>query len=338
VTHGKSNDIGTSKSLKLIFKRVFSSRKRTWVALITLAVLVAAAQFFSSVPMAYLTHSWIVNNTKKPGSVRLLAVGDTGSGNENQKGVAAAMEKACQESPLDGVLLLGDNFYTQGVSGVEDVQWRTKFLDVYHYDCLKTTPFYALLGNHDYKGKPSSQIEYMEQSKGRWIMPARAYALQFGDVLGVAMLDTNFPDACGLPFCSLNWVAKALQEKASTWTITAGHHPLLSGGKYKVPRWPPRAFISDFVCASQSRIYLSGHDHNLQHLKGKSDYLPCEIDQLVLGGGGADLYEVEDLAGITQFKKMFYGFGEIKANETKLEFSIRDGLDASVVHSFERVK
>ena len=328
----------STKSLKLMFSRVFASRKRTWIAVGILAILAALGRFFTSIPMTYFTHHWGVEKLKEPNRVRILAVGDTGSGNENQRTVGVSLERACLESPTDGIVLLGDNFYNEGVESVDDIQWQSKFLDMYNLPCLRQTPFFALLGNHDYRGKPKAQINFTEVSEGRWVMPARAYALTFGKILGIGMIDSNFPDACGMPFCSLNWVKTGLQENPTSWELTAGHHPLFSGGKYKEFRWPPAAFVGDFVCNSQSRIYLAGHDHNLQHLKGKTARMPCEIDQLIIGGGGASLNDVEDVPGMTQFKRSFYGFAEITATEKNLRVVFRDGLEGKELHAFERFR
>ena len=61
----------------------------------------------------------------------LITVGDTGRGNEDQFEVANGMAKVCQESGCDLVLLLGDNFYLDGVNLTEDPQLKTKFEKVY---------------------------------------------------------------------------------------------------------------------------------------------------------------------------------------------------------------
>ena len=56
----------------------------------------------------------------------LIAVGDTGTGNEEQFEVANGMAKVCQESGCDLVLLLGDDFYQDGFNSTEDPQVKAK--------------------------------------------------------------------------------------------------------------------------------------------------------------------------------------------------------------------
>ena len=47
--------------------------------------------------------------------LQLIAVGDTGTGNEDQFKVAEGMAKVCEKYGCDLVLMLGDNFYPNGV-------------------------------------------------------------------------------------------------------------------------------------------------------------------------------------------------------------------------------
>ena len=47
--------------------------------------------------------------------LQVIVLGDTGTGNEDQLKVADGMAKVCDQSGCDFVLLLGDNFYPNGV-------------------------------------------------------------------------------------------------------------------------------------------------------------------------------------------------------------------------------
>ena len=87
--------------------------------------------------------------------LQLVAVGDTGTGNEEQFEVAHGMARICKESGCDMVLLLGDNFYPNGVKSTEDPQFQSKFEEVYKE--IKK-PFFAVLGNHDVKQDVLSQV------------------------------------------------------------------------------------------------------------------------------------------------------------------------------------
>src|SRR6186997_2584089 len=53
-------------------------------------------------------------------TLRFVAMGDTGNGNQQQKKVAAAVRDLCAAEGCDFVLLLGDNIYDKGADSVDD--------------------------------------------------------------------------------------------------------------------------------------------------------------------------------------------------------------------------
>src|ERR1044071_6451051 len=82
------------------------------------------------------------------GTLRLALVGDAGL---QTVSVASAITKT---KPYDAILLLGDNFYPCGVRSATDPKWHV--VDALtHLDI----PIYAVLGNHDYCGKPDVQVD-----------------------------------------------------------------------------------------------------------------------------------------------------------------------------------
>lgn len=69
------------------------------------------------------------------------------------------------------VLLLGDNFYENGVKSIEDPLWNT-FESLFSDKAFQEMPFYSVLGNHDYHYSPFSQVLYsLTPSSYRWYMP-----------------------------------------------------------------------------------------------------------------------------------------------------------------------
>ncbi|MEK7755630.1 MAG: hypothetical protein AAB385_00250, partial [Planctomycetota bacterium] len=62
---------------------------------------------------------------------RFMVVGDMGTGRPDQYKVAAAMAQRAKSDHVDFILTVGDNIYEDGVSSVDDPQWKTKFEDVY---------------------------------------------------------------------------------------------------------------------------------------------------------------------------------------------------------------
>ena len=265
-------------------------------------------------------------------SVTLLVVGDTGSAAPGQFAVAKLLEDLCVAQHPQGVLLLGDNFYMSGVRSVDDSQWNEKFEDMYRGPCLKTQKFYAIFGNHDYMGSKDAQIIY-SQKNPRWVMPARTYQIKAGPALDLFVMDTNVPDWCGLTWCSLDALGEQMKKSTAAWKILLGHHPVLTAGKYKGRAGFSQWVTEKFICHNQIPFYFSGHDHNLQHLhqqKGASG-ASCEYDQVIVGAGGASLYPVAPLEGVSEFAEASYGAMVLRVDDQRLHFAFY-GADKGFNH------
>ena len=123
-----------------------------------------------------------------------VVIGDWGrDGASKQRDVAGQMGKAAAASGSKFVIAVGDNFYEDGVQSVDDPHFRASFEDVYTAPSLQT-PWYAILGNHDYHGNVDAQIAYSAKS-ARWHMPARYYtrteSLPGGGSADFFFLDTS---------------------------------------------------------------------------------------------------------------------------------------------------
>ena len=75
------------------------------------------------------------------------------------------------------VFMLGDNFYGLQPDGPDEARFNGTFEDVYIAPSLKSIPFWAIAGNHDWGGNVSQQIEYtnspqnaphLKDGRGRW--------------------------------------------------------------------------------------------------------------------------------------------------------------------------
>lgn len=297
------------------------SRKLGWIVFLSSCFCLMFAAYLA-LPSKVISHE-IMGKLEDPREVRLLFVGDTGSGNSNQLAVAQLLEELCEQVQPAAVVLLGDNFYHVGVTSVHDPLWKDRFENVYSGDCLKKLSFYAILGNHDHRASPDAQISYTQLGSGRWVMPARYYALRFGEILEIGALDTSIPDRCGFTsLCSVDWIAERLKKSNAAWKIIIGHHPMLSGGKYRSLKWFASLVLPDLYCRSGAAAYISGHDHGLQHLHGRVRGAACKIDQFVSGAGGADLYPTEVLADKTLYAESVHGvlLGRFTPHEQRYEF------------------
>lgn len=287
------------------------------LALLILILVVAAIVWRWPIP-AYQGQNLRVD-LPVPESFEILLLGDMGTGDEQQARVADAMEQYCESHPLTAVIFLGDNFYPRGVASTDDPQWKNKFLNMYNKDCLKALPFYAILGNHDYKTNPEAQILFKSEAPA-WHMPYRFFEIAFGSRLQLVMIDSNYPDFCGLAsHCTLDFLKQSLGEGEFGDRIVLGHHPLISASE-KYPKQDMRGKIIQKMICDRATTYISGHSHHLEHRQLKG----CRTDAFISGGGGADLYQVNSEDPDSYFSNSKYGFLSLKVVPGELHFTFFD--------------
>jgi len=203
--------------------------------------------------------------------IRVLAFGDFGDGGKGQREVASAMLQYHRQRPFDFAITLGDNFYNNGMRGVDDPRWKTWWDQL--YDPLGIQ-FYATLGNHDYgfPQSPEAEILYSKKSPS-WRMPATRYTYTAGSVQFFATDSQKMtPD-------QLEWLQKELVSSTARWKVVYGHHTIYSHGYHgNTPE-----LIRDLLPLIKDRvdIYLSGHDHDMQHLRPEGN-----LHFFVSGSGG----------------------------------------------------
>lgn len=282
--------------------------------------------------------SWPPNDSNGGRSiVRLMAVGDTGTGGPGQYKVAAAMEAVCNQAKkkkFDGILLLGDNFYPAGVASTEDPQWQEKFERPYGSPCLATMPFYPVLGNHDYRLSPQAQIDY-SLVQSRWRMPGRFYSVDFGPVARLIALDTQHFDWCGSPRdCVYDFMKSRIASAKGAWTILTGHHPMASssahGRSYDGTYF--KHTIRDTVC-KQADFYLAGHAHQLEHLQLDG----CKTDFIVAGAGGADIGRLKEDRPGSKFVQAKSGFVTMELEDGKATVMFHDD-EGRQIYRYEKLK
>ncbi len=298
-----------------------------------------------------------------PRRVRFVAIGDTGKGNDGQRQVAAAMAQVCATEGCDFVVLLGDNIYDAGVSGVDDPLWQERFEQPYAGLDL---PFYAVLGNHDYGGwlvvplgglgnefsKGQHEVAYSQVS-AKWRMPATHYTFTAAHV-GFIALDTNailwgdttYGDQA-------TWLPTATAAVADRrWQIVLGHHPYRSNGEHgnagnydapelagiPIPNPLPiqngaamKDFFDAHVCGI-GQVYLTGHDHSRQWLD--ENERACGMELLV-SGAGASVTSLRDRGNRAHYQDASeVGFLHVDIDGDTLRGRFFDGTGAL---DFERV-
>nr|KAG5714028.1 hypothetical protein BaRGS_020356 [Batillaria attramentaria] len=210
------------------------------------------------------------------------------------------MAKIAERYSPEFIMELGDNFYYDGVKNVEDKRFKVgyyemcvkpvvTFEDIYSQKSLQI-PWYLVAGNHDHNGNVSAQIAYSKVSK-RWNFPNYYYPLKFtipgtSDSVEFVMMDTVL--LCGntgddrlhtqpagpadKQVANDQWtfVQNSLQNSKATYLFTAGHFPV-----YSIAEHGPTKCLVDqllpMLYKYKASGHMSGHDHNLQHLRSSKD-------------------------------------------------------------------
>lgn len=262
-----------------------------------------------------------------------LVLGDWGrNGFFNQAEVAEGMGRVAERINSRFTISTGDNFYTSGVTSVDDPKWDRSFEDVYTAPSLQRR-WYVVLGNHDWQGNVPAQIAYSDVSD-RWYMPAQYFAEEkaFGPDSTRALfvyIDTNplaYPpeyegrfDDSGVwdPEGQLAWLEETLSTSTAPWKIVVGHHPIYGSGRY--PDNP--RLVETLVPLFEEygvQTYFCGHDHNLQHLRPEGS----TVDYFISGAGS--LLRAVEPSQNTLFAVERSGFMAVSMTPTLMEVQALD--------------
>lgn len=227
----------------------------------------------------------------------LLALGDTGQPPtwlpwlDGQNVVAFALEHEDRRAPSDGLVLLGDNFYEEGLEE-EDLVERVRGNLVTPYcrfvqlagprsaevsdgcNPSRQTPatIYAVLGNHDLESPESRELQIQEVPRfvSNWRMPEkRAAALEIADGVSLILFDSSYLRETG----DSGPLREALVAARGPWRILAGHHPV---GTSRDEGYKKAAGVGRYGALVEGAIrdarvpvqlMLAGHEHNLQLLE-----------------------------------------------------------------------
>jgi tartrate-resistant acid phosphatase type 5 len=211
-----------------------------------------------------------------------LVIGDWGrQGEYNQAEVGEQMGKFGKDLDIQFVISTGDHFYPNGIAGVDDRQWLESFENIYKAHSLHCD-WYPVLGNHDYRGDPESQIEYSKRSR-RWQLKQHYYTIEKAiDKKNTALfvfLDT--PPLIRQYYKELDkthiggqdttrqyfWLDSVLAASKAQWKIVVGHHHVFTGGK-RAPEQPEMVErVKPLLEKYGVQAYFNGHEHDLQVIK-----------------------------------------------------------------------
>lgn len=280
----------------------------------------------------------------RPARVSLLAVGDTGAhhpwippGFSGQERVGRALAESDRHAPVDALLLLGDNFYPDGLRAAKfEERLRENVVGPYcrfvaltergrarlggacgpHSGGPPSGPLLAVLGNHDYnlRESPRLQRERVPEYVANWSVPRRLAAVtELGEGVSLVRVDTLrlVEGADPAP------VGAALRRARGPWRILAAHHPMADpGGGGLDPNVRPAMARAVAAAGVPVQLYLAGHQHNLQVLT-----LPPPAPPLhVVSGAGSETRPLAPTRDDRRFGLDALGFARVDlVRESKSE-------------------
>lgn len=237
----------------------------------------------------------------------LLAVGDTGTPPgwlpfllDGQVAVGRAMQRAHRANPVDAVVLLGDNFYPDGLHADElddrvlenvarpycdFVEPTAELARRLGDDCpAPTRPIPRLLvvlGNHDLKTAGSVELERdgVPRLVGNWSLPApdEPAVRELPGGLSLIFLDTEWPWGGD----EVDALAAALVAAKGPWRVIVGHRPPITGH----PKLSKMIRLAAIQAGVVVHLDLAGHVHGLVAVRG-AENAPALT---VVAGSGSEI-------------------------------------------------
>ncbi|KAJ6771783.1 PURPLE ACID PHOSPHATASE [Salix koriyanagi] len=261
------------------------------------------------------------------------------------------MGKIGEKLDIDFVVSTGDNFYDNGLTGLNDQAFEESFTKIYTATSLQKQ-WYSVLGNHDYRGDVAAQVHpALRKVDSRWLC-LRSFILNT-EIAGLFFVDTT-------PFVidyftdmdhTYDWrgvtprkayldslikdLESALSESTARWKIVVGHHAIKSAG-YHGDTKELNDLLLPMLKAYNVDMYVNGHDHCLEHISS----LDSPIQYLTSGAGSkawrGDLnqnYKEDDL-------KFFYdgqGFMAVQLTNNDAEITFYNAF-GKILHEWKALK
>src|SRR5688500_4463932 len=250
----------------------------------------------------------------KEGSVRLLVIGDTGTGSGKQQELAKVMLRYRQTFPFEFVLMLGDNMY----GSEKAFDYKQKFENVYRPLLDQKVKFYAALGNHDESNQRFYEFFNMEGQE--------YYRFKKGNVSFYA-LNSNYMDKK-----QIDWLKDKLATDTASWKIAFFHHPPYSSGGKHGSDTKLREVVEPLFLQHGVNVVLAGHEHFYERIKPQKG-----IHYFISGSGGklrkGDIKKGSPLTAKAYDKDMSFMLAEISDEQMHFQVISRTGetVDAGVV-------
>lgn len=144
------------------------------------------------------------------------------------------------------------------------------------------------------------------------------------------------------PLAQLVWFNETLEASEADWKIVVGHAPPYCAGGHAPGTITMINYLVPAMEAFGADVYLSGDDHNLEHI---TDTVDPGIDYIISGAGGRGLYEFSPVGeqilndwGLTvNYFGFYFGFTYFDFSKASMTVDFVNDLN-EIVYSFTRVK
>jgi predicted phosphodiesterase len=214
------------------------------------------------------------SSTTSPEVLKFLLFGDTGNGSPQIYNSVHAVANSNEIKKIDGVFLLGDNVY-HGSFIAESLQ--EYFIKPFAPLLALKIPFFAALGNHDYKdGRLRGEVEYPLFN----MVGQRYYSLDFGaSGAAVSFFICDSESLKAGDQKQLSWLSYALNASTSRWKILLLHEPIEATQFHHGPSEHLRQLLQPIL--KQVDVVFSGHNHFYERRKQSNGPL-----NITSGSGG----------------------------------------------------
>ena len=245
----------------------------------------------------------------------------------------------------EAVVAIGDVHHFEGVQSVDDPLWMTNYELIYSHPELMI-PWYAVLGNHEYRGNTQAVIDYANKSR-RWMMNERYYSKVFnedGTTLRIVFVDTTplidryhnsdtYKDVNAQDVDKqLAWIDKTLNEANEDWVVVVGHHPMYAQTqKGIIEQQDMQRRLLPVLQKHKDKVamYVSGHIHNFQHFKNGNDGI-----DYVVNSAASLARKVTPIEG-TVFCSPAEGFSMLSASKKELCLYMID-KSGTAIHTIKK--
>lgn len=205
-------------------------------------------------------------------TTRIWALGDCGTGNNNQRAVRDAYYNYIGNQHTDVLLFLGDNAYDDG----KDSEYQTAVFENMYEDMLKKTVAWSTMGNHDgHSANSSSQsgpyydiftFPTLGEAGGMSSGTEAYYSFDYGNIHFIVLNSEDLDRSVGGTM--YNWCQSDIQNTNADWIIALWHHPPYTKGSHNSDFEPQLVQMrNNYLPMLEDNgvdLVLCGHSHSYE--------------------------------------------------------------------------